>query len=356
VKLSIEPTFKRSITYNFTGDKSLEEEWLNHVNKFEFGDITWYPSQHTAVYRYDHRVPVDTPGDAVYDFLGFQPQLSLIPKTLRATEKGFESIKNTAGKCTMATTTVAAKKLVANGLKNNRLLFTGYPVVGLQGNMQTSGSCLHSSALGNTCAWDPRINGLFFYETTALFPASVFSSFIYDIKRLRDVNPQAFCGLDLYNGLLIRFVKGSSAYLTPDHDSVMVDFNYFRADSPNTPRLNQDIYEEIEQMAFFKYNACPHWGKNRQVAFFGIRNKYAVTMDRFFKAKEELDPLGLFSSEWSDEVLHGVEGKKFDGCALEGRCICSDDRHCSPDKGYYCKSGYVYQQARVCRYVQRTDH
>jgi DMSO reductase anchor subunit len=36
---------------------------------------------------------------------------------------------------------VAIKLALANGLKNNEFMFTGYPVVGFQNRMQTSGSC-----------------------------------------------------------------------------------------------------------------------------------------------------------------------------------------------------------------------
>ncbi|KAL0283127.1 UNVERIFIED_CONTAM: L-gulonolactone oxidase 3 [Sesamum angustifolium] len=74
--------------------------------------------------------------------------------------------------------------------------------------MQTSGSCLYSpeTAKDTVCPWDPRIEGLFFYETTAIFSATSFADFVRDIKKLRDINPNSFCGVDIYNGFLIRFV------------------------------------------------------------------------------------------------------------------------------------------------------
>lgn len=253
----------------------------------------------------------------------------------------------------MAATVVAYKKLVANGLKNN-LIFTGYPVVGRQGKMQTSGACLYSSRNDVACAWDPRINGLFFYETTAIFPASKFRDFINDVKKLRDLNPEKFCGVDLYNGFLIRFVKASRAHLGQPVDSVVVDLNYYRADEPLTPRLNQDVWEEVEQMAFFKYGAKPHWAKNRNLAFSGVQEKYP-NFGKFVAKKKELDPGNIFSSEFSDEIVFGKKesgSEKVDGCALEGQCVCSEDRHCRPDRGYFCKEGQIYKEARVCRFSQ----
>ncbi|KAH7840515.1 hypothetical protein Vadar_017960 [Vaccinium darrowii] len=350
VTLSLEQGFKRSITYSFTDDVGIEDKYAEHAMNHEFADITWYPSKNEAVYRYDDRVPLNTSGDGVNDFLGFQSQSILVSKSTRAAEKALENAKNVNGKCTLASTFISFKKLTANGLKNN-VIFTGYPVVGHQGKMQTSGSCLYSppSRIDTSCAWDPRINGLFFYESTAIFPAQKFANFIRDVKRLRELKPENFCGADIYNGFLIRFIKASNAYLGQSEDSVVVDFNYYRADEGSTPRLNQDIWEEVEQMAFFKYGAKPHWAKNRNVAFLDVDRKYP-NFDKFTAAKKRSDPTNMFSSEWSDQILFGKVVDRDDGCALEGQCICSEDRHCSPSKGYFCQKGLIYQEARVCRY------
>ncbi|KAM7490418.1 hypothetical protein LguiA_033339 [Lonicera macranthoides] len=351
VTFKLEPAFKRSITYNFTNDDGIEDEFKELAKKHEFGDITWYPSRHTAVYRYDDRVPLNTSGDGVNDFIGFQSNLILLSKSIRATEKSLENARNVNGKCVEASTILDYKKLIANGLKNN-LVFTGYPVVGRQGKMQTSGSCLYTppTRIDSTCAWDPRINGLFFYETTAIFTPPNFTNFIRDVRKLRDtIKSENFCGVDLYNGFLIRFIKASGAYLGQSEDSVVVDFNYYRASDALTPRLNQDVWEEVEQMAFFKYGAKPHWAKNRNLAFLNVQKKYP-RFSKFMAAKKQLDPQNMFSSEWSDEVVFGKEALKDDGCALEGQCICSENRHCSPDKGYFCQTGLIYKEAHVCSY------
>lgn len=87
MKLSLEPGFKRSITYNFTDDAQIEDIYMDHAKKYEFADITWYPSKHTAAYRYDYRIPLSVSGDATYDFLGFQSNSILVTKTIRATGK-----------------------------------------------------------------------------------------------------------------------------------------------------------------------------------------------------------------------------------------------------------------------------
>lgn len=84
VTFALETGFKRSITYNFTDDNAIEEVFVEHGKKHEFGDITWYASRHTAVYRYDDRVSLSASGEGVNDFIGFQSNLILISKSDRA--------------------------------------------------------------------------------------------------------------------------------------------------------------------------------------------------------------------------------------------------------------------------------
>lgn len=83
MKLSIEHRFKRSITFNFTDDNDIENVYIDHANKYEFADIAWYPSKHTAVYRYDFRAPLNASGDGVFDFIGFQANSIFIAKSVR---------------------------------------------------------------------------------------------------------------------------------------------------------------------------------------------------------------------------------------------------------------------------------
>lgn len=92
MKLSLEPAFKRSITYNFTDDAHIEDMIIDHGKKYEFGDITWYPSRKTAVYRYDFRVPVNLSGDGAFDFLGFQSNSILVSKSTRAAGIVYDSL------------------------------------------------------------------------------------------------------------------------------------------------------------------------------------------------------------------------------------------------------------------------
>jgi len=234
------------------------------------------------------------------------------------------------------------------------IIFTGYPVVGSQNRMMSSGSCLDSlqDGLITACAWDSRIKGEFFHQTTLSVPLTQVKSFISDIKSLVKIEQKSLCGLELHYGILMRYVTSSPAYLGKETEALDFDITYYRAKDPLTPRLYEDFIEEIEQIALFKYNALPHWGKNRNLAFDGVIRKYN-NAPAFLKVKESYDPKGLFSSEWTDQIL-GIKGNASivkDGCALEGLCICSKDAHCAPAKGYLCRPGKVYKEARVCTRV-----
>jgi len=135
-------------------------------------------------------------------------------------------------------------------------------------------------------------------------------------------------------------------------DMVMLDINWSRGDNSSLPRLDTDIFEELEQIAVFKYGARPHWGKNRNFVFDGVRKRY-FHLGSFLKTKASFDPRGVFSSDWSDALL-GLNHKKSpvefgSHCAIEGLCRCQTDAHCAPELNSFCRPGLVYAAARVCR-------
>ncbi|XP_057775649.1 probable L-gulonolactone oxidase 6 [Salvia miltiorrhiza] len=351
VTLKLEGLFKRSVTYVTKNDSDLGEQVVGFGRQHEFADFTWFPSQKRVIYRIDDRVSTNASGNGLNNFPGFRSTSSLVLATLRTTEETQESLGDANGKCINGRTTTAFLRATAFGLTNDGVSFKGYPVVGYQNRIQASGTCLDSpdDARITACPWDPRIKGLFFHQTTFSIALSRATAFIRDVQSLVALAPQALCGLDLYNGILMRYVTASTAYLGKQGDAIDFDISYYRSQDPLRPRLYEDVLEEIEQMAVFKYGALPHWGKNRNVAFLGAIGKYRDGA-RFVEVKRRYDPEGLFSSRWTDQMLGLADGLSIvrEGCALEGLCICSQDIHCAPKKGYVCVPGKLYDKARVC--------
>jgi FAD-dependent oxidoreductase len=87
VTLQLEPLFKRKVTKTVRNDMGLEDAIIELATAYEFGDVHWYPSQYTVVYRLDERVPVTTSGDGVFRYLGFQPIPGAQIGAVRATGK-----------------------------------------------------------------------------------------------------------------------------------------------------------------------------------------------------------------------------------------------------------------------------
>jgi L-gulonolactone oxidase len=108
VTLSLEPRFKRSITYEYRDDSTLQDDFAAHAARHEFADITWYPSQHKAMYRLDDRAPLTAPGDGANDFIGFQSTSIAVSAGVRALEASLERSRSVRGKCAVAAAEVAA--------------------------------------------------------------------------------------------------------------------------------------------------------------------------------------------------------------------------------------------------------
>ncbi|BAF22764.1 probable L-gulonolactone oxidase 4 [Oryza sativa Japonica Group] len=351
VTFELQPQFKRSVRFVTRDDSDFAEKVAVWGGAHEFGDMAWLPRQGKVIYREDDRVDVATPGNGLNDYLGFraQPTLGLI--TARAAEERLERNGTDIARCLAARLPPSLFELQAYGFTNDGVFFTGWPVVGFQHRIQASGTCISSPEDGllSSCTWDPRIRGPFLYNSGFSIALPRAAAFVADMMRLRDLNPRAFCDIDAKLGILMRYVKASSAYLGKPEDCVDFDVTYYRSYDDGEPRPHSDVFDELEQMALRKYGAVPHWGKNRNFAFDGAAAKYPNSGE-FIKVKERYDPDGIFSSEWSDQVL-GISGSPNivdKRCAIEGLCVCSDDSHCAPELGYFCRPGKLFKEARVC--------
>uniref|UniRef100_R7WBB6 L-gulonolactone oxidase n=1 Tax=Aegilops tauschii TaxID=37682 RepID=R7WBB6_AEGTA len=302
VTLQLQPMFKRSVTFVERDDSDFAAQVAVWGDRHEFGDMTWLPRQAKVIYREDGRVDVSSPGNGLNNYLGFRsnPTLGLI--IARAAEERLEEDGDDIARCLAALVPAATFRLQGYGFTNDGSFFTGYPLVGYQHRIQASGTCINGKEDGllSSCPWDPRIRSFFFYNSGFSVALSKAPALVADMQRLRDLNPRALCGLDAKMGVLVRYVRASSAYLGKVEDSVDFDITYYRSYTEGTPRVHSDVIDELEQLALRKYNAVPHWGKNRNFAFDGAIAKYAKAGE-FLKVKERYDPDGIFSSEWSDQ-------------------------------------------------------
>ncbi|VAH24896.1 unnamed protein product [Triticum turgidum subsp. durum] len=352
VTLALQPLFKRSVTFVERDDADLEDQVAEWGRLHEFGDVAWQPGRGKVVYRQDNRVDVSSPGDGVNDHLVLRPRPALGRVEARRAEELLEENATDVARCAAAAAAAPASQPQPHGFTNDGEVFTGYPVVGYQHRMQATGACIDcpEDGLLTSCKWDPRLGATFIYNSAISVPLRNAAAFVADVKRLRDLNPRAFCSLDARGGLLARYIRASSAHLGKPEDAVDFDLAYYRSYTAGAPRAHADVIDELEQMALRKYGGLPHWGKNRNFAFDGAVGRYPKAGE-FLEVKGRYDPDGLFSSEWSDQVL-GINGTSprvdKEGCAMEGLCVCSDDSHCAPERGYLCRPGKVYTEARVC--------
>ncbi|CAN7140015.1 unnamed protein product, partial [Brassica rapa subsp. narinosa] len=114
---------------------------------------------------------------------------------------------------------------ISFGVTNNGFIFTGYPAVGSQDRMMSSGSCLdsHQNGLITACPWDPRIKGEFVQQTTFSIPLTHVKDFISDVKALVKIEPKSLCVLELNKGILVRYVTSSPAFLGKEEKALDFD-------------------------------------------------------------------------------------------------------------------------------------
>ncbi|GLJ25478.1 hypothetical protein SUGI_0487820 [Cryptomeria japonica] len=360
ITFDLQPMFKRSVSVSVKDDHDLENEAERFLRAHTFADISWLPSHRKAVFVANDRVFIDVAGDGSNSLIG-------TPITVAAIETSAYQVDSIQAKpdvtaiCNLVGNLTLLFAANGNGFLNDGKRFTGYPVVGFNHRMQTSGecerapeqtdeSCTPTQILDkneSTCSWDRRVHASLFFDVELRLPLSRFREAMKDVKKIRDLDPQRMCDQTIIS---IRSIKKSEAYLGPSEDQVTMELIIYRPREAGTPKWNEDVYEEIEQMVIEKYGGALHWGKSGGYLFGGLA-KRSVNLEKFLKVKERLDPQGVFSNDWTDG-LFGIGGKDVeelrDGCALDMICKCREDRHCAPYKGFLCKPGRVWEHARVC--------
>ncbi|KAH7288009.1 hypothetical protein KP509_31G007000 [Ceratopteris richardii] len=391
VTFRLEPMFKRSARLEIADETVLNDDGIPRFGRqHEFGEIYWYPFSAKVMLKVEDRVDVETEGDGAYrNAILDRLNVSHIENMRHGLEIA-EETENLDALCEDEFKIMNFRQSSGDGLVNDGQIFTGYPVIGFNHKMQTSGGCEIGDVLPTitatriettpelkesyiedellvtpdlsvasrsaemtrleTCVWNSNINGFFYFDTAIAVPMSRAAEAFSELKRLRDLKPEAMCSFAYIGGIWLRFLAGSDAYLATGTESLVFEFMYYRSRQASTPRLHEDLFEEMEQMLLQKFGGRPHWGKNRNLAFRDMESRVA-NLEKFLEARHRFDPRGFFSSEWSDAILSVKRNAQTlqDHCALEGLCICEDDSHCHPEKGYFCRPGLAYTEARVCR-------
>jgi hypothetical protein len=152
------------------------------------------------------------------------------PCGIVSTEVESENLQSSAIKCEAAAAALNSSLLIGQGLENNGVSFDGYPVIGPNQLMETSGECQNSPDLPPNVpptrvifAHGIRDHGAYSTMRHPSMSLSNISSFIMDVKALRDVTQaSSLCSIDEYDGLLMRFTTHSDAYLGNPEDGVEV--------------------------------------------------------------------------------------------------------------------------------------
>ena len=209
------------------------------------------------------------------------------------------------------------------------------------------------------CPWDkiPIVVGGF------SIPMAELSNWIGDVRKIFDAHSSFLHRPCLaLNGIYFRFGAGTDAWLAMNEgrETVFIDLEYIA----NTKGAEDDgklirftkipksypVVQEIEQMSLQKYNARPHWGKNLPSAFFDVGKDQYSNWDRFLQYKKKVDPQNVFSNPWWERLVDGETASlksRYQNCALDGSCICTNDSHC-PDS-YVCSPGKFWEKARICK-------
>ena len=94
------------------------------------------------------------------------------------------------------------------------------------------------------CSWDRQVDGVRGFDAEIYVPLKHAKHEILDVKRVRDLNPQALCELEFLEGISMRSVKKSKAYLGHSEDVITFELEYWRNDEWKEAKWNMDVYEE----------------------------------------------------------------------------------------------------------------
>ena len=107
--------------------------------------------------------------------------------------------------------------------------------------------------------------------------------------------------------ILVRFTMRDDSLLsmTSDRDSVFLDVFNTRSKAKDENLIN--YFNNFEEMLINKYKGRPHYGKRNNLTIDIMKKLYGTNVDKFNKIRKELDPKGMFSNDYIDQILGKVK-------------------------------------------------
>lgn len=103
--------------------------------------------------------------------------------------------------------------------------------------------------------------------------------------------------------LLVRTVAADDAFLSTEYDRETMTISCIQ----NVELEHEAYFEDLEPL-FREYDGRPHWGKNHSLRAPELRELYPE-FERFQEFRRELDPDGVFLSDYLAALLEGESGE-----------------------------------------------
>lgn len=102
----------------------------------------------------------------------------------------------------------------------------------------------------------------------------------------------------IYENVTIRFVKADKyGYLSPAFNRDVAYINVSVSPDSNCLEFLRDFQELL-----YQFDGRPHWGKMNFMNYASTLNAYGNNLIKFIEAKNQLDPLGIFSNEFVKRI------------------------------------------------------
>ncbi|MEE2643635.1 MAG: D-arabinono-1,4-lactone oxidase [Myxococcota bacterium] len=329
VGLRVEPQFKLRYGFDKGEDEGLEEKIEAMVRAHDYARVMWFAgTQHYVLDYYDRVDPKESgrsqhnvwaSGGSVFRFIGDLPYRLLNQTPLLV-------------QCQSARLRYNLWSPPFKVEASNRSTPVGW-----------SHEMLGSACDGGACPWDNDAVRSRTMEAT--FPLRRLSEWMGDVRTILAARRACFPILGIY----LRFSRASDRWMSFNYgeDVVSIEIHIPKVATETYHERSADVYDEIMQLTFARYQARPHWGKNSTPAFVGIGAAQYPRWADFLSLKEDFDPDRLFENKLWGQIMTREPVRRYPGCVLARDCICAEDSDCGAD--YRCVSGAVYQEARVCQ-------